>query len=80
MLVFRKINIQEEDDLDGTKSINGSVRGSESCLFYISGYLYIEYFIRNRPKYSIRFVICIVKKYNIIEQTGRKCKKYSMKL
>ena len=59
---------------------NKEWRGSVSCLFYISDYLYIEYFLRNRPKYSIRFAICIVKKYDTIEQTGRKCKKYSMKL
>lgn len=37
---------------------------------------FIEKFLRNCPKYSIRFAFCIVKKYNIIEQTRRKCKKY----
>ena len=47
---------------------------------YFGNQLYIEYFLRNRPIYSIRFAICIVKKYNIVEQIGRKCKKYSMKL
>ena len=41
--------------------------------------IYIEYFLRNRPKYSIRFALCIVKKYNIIEQTRRKCTKCAIK-
>lgn len=55
------------------------IRGGESGLFYISGYFYIEYFLPNRPKYSIRFAFCVVKKYNVIEQTGRKRKKCAIK-